>query len=419
MDQLIESLFPDLLVEYDCSPNTKSTGFHLIHRLVLNTKQYPELNNYISDMIDNNHELLDIPNSAGWTPLILASRNSNTLSSEITVELLIKKQANINAQTFNGWSSVMIASQYSNSESSHNTVRMLINYNADLNLIAKNGWTALMSASGKSNTTSSDDTIKLLIDNRADPNIINVDKWCALTIASRHSNTKSSENTVKLILDAKADPNIVNVYGWSALMMASWCSNTDSSEATVKILIEAQANLNIVNKKGNWTALKLAIHHVKNGSSMNTVQMLVNAGAYLDNSLLNIPDGVKYDDLDKILICANMTPNNWSTNINEDMTKFIIMNHSSPPYHFIDYNLSLDMKITCFIKNLGILPIILKNTKDGQMIYDLCLKINLAFKNHKLFSHVMDEIPNVHGQILYGPESKNAKLAKEHFKNLI
>ena len=73
-------------IEFPCSSLTTSTGFTPLMYLVINTKEYPELN----DLIVNFRSTINQQNIKGWSALMLAARNSNTVSSIETIKILIE-----------------------------------------------------------------------------------------------------------------------------------------------------------------------------------------------------------------------------------------------------------------------------------------------------------------------------------------
>ncbi len=100
---------------------------------------------------------------------MLASRYSNTDSTNATVELLLKAGAKIDLQENEGWTALMMASLYSRTDSTHETVQLLLEAGADVDLREKDGWTALMMACRYYKTDSTIATIELLLE--ADANI--------------------------------------------------------------------------------------------------------------------------------------------------------------------------------------------------------------------------------------------------------
>jgi ankyrin repeat protein len=458
MEDIVNSLIPNPELEYVCSPLTKSTGFHLIHQLVLNTNKYPELNQYISDMIDKDPSLVDISNSKGWTPIILAARNSKTLSSDETVSLLIKKECNINAQTTDGWSALWCAAFYGCTDSSENTIKLLMDAGVDPNIVDVTGWTVLHLLC-RCADNSSEKIIKMVLDYKGDPSIITNSGYSPLAIVSRYgrnneniikillskganinirnnigessialaarnSGKESSERAVKILIEAKSDINAADNSGWTPLAHASYYSNDTSSENTVRMLIDAKANINAIIRRPE-SVLSLSILGIGTGkSTINTVRMLVDAGAYIDNRVISVPDNIPQADvieLEKLIISANGIPSNgWPIdNISVEMVIFVIEHSDYPPYQYIDYEIPLDKKIQCLIKNFRNLDIMLKNTKNGQMIYELCIFIHNSFNKHATMGLIREEIPTMSNIILYGPDSHNAQVARNHFISIL
>lgn len=142
----------------------------------------------------------------GWTPLMMASRHSNTSSNIETVNLLLQNGADVNAKQNTGWTPLMLASRYSNTDSNIQTVKLLLQNGADVNLKNNDGWTPLKLASKNSNT----ETVKLLLENDANVNLKNNNGNTALMLA------KNLE-ILKLLLEYNADPFILNNDGKSIL----------------------------------------------------------------------------------------------------------------------------------------------------------------------------------------------------------
>lgn len=141
-------------MEYDCSPFVKSKGFTGLMHLVLKTKENPELNDKIQYFTKDE---INAKNDKGWTPLLLACRNSKTLSSNDTVKLLLKYGADINDQQCDGWTALMMACRY---ESTVETVKILLAHQCDIYLKNNFGSTSFKLACDDGNM----DTIQLLFD---------------------------------------------------------------------------------------------------------------------------------------------------------------------------------------------------------------------------------------------------------------
>jgi ankyrin repeat protein len=66
----------------------------------------------------------------------------------------------------------MMASRNSNTDSSNETVKVLLEHDANTDLVDTDGLTALMMASRNSNTDSSSETVKVLLEHGADCNLV-------------------------------------------------------------------------------------------------------------------------------------------------------------------------------------------------------------------------------------------------------
>ena len=142
---------PDPNIEYDCSPYRKSKGFTKLMKWVLLTRSHPRLLRNIQKYIID-HDINE-KNEIGCTALMLASLNSNTLSTNKTVKLLLQQAGiDINLQDKNGRTALMCAARYSNTISTNETVKLLLDPGANINLQDDDGWIALMFAARYSNT---------------------------------------------------------------------------------------------------------------------------------------------------------------------------------------------------------------------------------------------------------------------------
>src|SRR5437868_8881399 len=104
----MEKYIIDPDVEYDCSPLTKSVGFT---KLMLLASKARELNddNAIKNYINENMHELNAQNDKGWTALMIACRNSATVSTESIVKILIDAGADLNLQEKEGCTALMLA----------------------------------------------------------------------------------------------------------------------------------------------------------------------------------------------------------------------------------------------------------------------------------------------------------------------
>ena len=243
-----------------------SREFTPLMYLVINTNEYPELNQLIGNFKDS----INDKNEIGFTALMLAAVNCHDRSSIETVKVLLEHGADVNLVDNEGWSALMMAVRYSNTDSSIETVRLLIENGADVNLVDNQCWSALMLAARNSNSDSSIETVRLLLDHSADPNLIDNQCWSALMLAARNSNSDSSIETVKLLLDYETNPDLQNDNGYTALMLAIKYCNKESSLETVKVLLERGANR-------NYKAISLACQY----NHLDAVKLLLDYGAHV------------------------------------------------------------------------------------------------------------------------------------------
>ena len=95
---------PNLYKLYNCSTDTKSTGFTHLMKLVLQGKHVAKEESLLYDLITSNVNDINEQNDAGWTALMIACRNSNTYSSiEIVSLFLDHPDIDINKQENDEW----------------------------------------------------------------------------------------------------------------------------------------------------------------------------------------------------------------------------------------------------------------------------------------------------------------------------
>jgi len=331
---------PDINKLYFCSRNTKSTGMTLLMKWVLLTAKHIELIDKIREYVELCPHVLNIVNTAGWTALMIAVRNSHLHSTESTVELLIELSANINYQTADGWTALMMAAKHSNCDSTERTVELLIGAGADLNLWTDMGKTALGIAAGLCRRTSTERTVKILLESGADPNVMINDNKTALVYASTLTNISSSNLVVQMLIDYGADVNKRNYHGITVLMAATAAGTrftgfTETMEGTgftgtpetVRVLIEAGADPNAVNDKGA-NALMYAIAR---GSPKETVDILIDHGTNLNthtNGMTALSIAVyyyvKYPEYDSVFISKLITSQNINMRDHDNKTPLTI-----------------------------------------------------------------------------------------------
>lgn len=115
---------------------SRCTEFNMLMYIVINTNEYPELNNEIK----NYTNIINDKNYAGYTALMLACRNINDTSSEETVEILLSLMCDVNIQDHNGETALMMACYRGHV----NIVKLLLQYNVNTYLQDRYGRTCLM-----------------------------------------------------------------------------------------------------------------------------------------------------------------------------------------------------------------------------------------------------------------------------------
>lgn len=224
--------YPDPNQSYYISPLTKQKGVTRLMKYILLKKEDKVLKE-IKEVKD-----IDEPTEGGLTGLMIAVRNSRTLSSEHIVETLLEHKADTSlCNKVNNTSVLAMASIFSGSDSTEKTVEIILNHNADVNLKNKDGCTALIGCTFFTRTTSTEKTVEILLNHKADLDIQNNNGLSALMIASRYANDKSTEKTVEILLNRKANVNLQKGNGLSAIIIASRSVNSTSSEKTVELLL--------------------------------------------------------------------------------------------------------------------------------------------------------------------------------------
>jgi len=120
---------------------------------------------------------IDVPNSNGYTPLVLASYHNN---SEV-VSFLLEKGANINVNS--GFGTPLMAAVVKNH---HDIVEQLLQSKADVNLSDESGTTALHYATMFKNTN----TIQMLLDAGADIHSLDAQNYSPLDYAVMYNDSK-------------------------------------------------------------------------------------------------------------------------------------------------------------------------------------------------------------------------------------
>jgi len=197
---------PDISKEYYVSPITKSKGLTHLMKLVLCVKNNDNCVGMIKKIIDDDPKKINEQCDKGWTPLMIACRNSNTHSSIEVVKLLLDhSNIDVNKQSNSGWTSLMYACRNSSTDSNIETVELLLNRpDIDVNKRETDGWSALMMAATHSCGGSNVETVKLLLGHpKINVNDCGNDGYTALMMACINVGSKDGSDikTVELLLD--------------------------------------------------------------------------------------------------------------------------------------------------------------------------------------------------------------------------
>ncbi|XP_059159256.1 ankyrin-3-like [Physella acuta] len=171
-------------------------------------------------------------------PLHLATH----LSLTDVVKVLLKHNADVNAQDHNGDTSLMIACSYSNSE----LAKLLITANTNLHLKNSVGFTVLHIAIQNELT----EVVEMLIENKYNLKTESEKGVNALILACLFGNDKLVEN----LIHKNVDCNHVLTNGVSPLMLASYLGHLK----IVQLLLAHEANIDCFHETACATALALA-----------------------------------------------------------------------------------------------------------------------------------------------------------------
>ncbi|OQW38734.1 MAG: hypothetical protein A4C66_11540 [Nitrospira sp. HN-bin3] len=194
---------------------------------------------------------------SGWTALMEAAARGNLA----TVQNLLTKKSDVNAQAIDGSTALRAATYYGHGD----VVNALLAHSADVNLRDKTGRTALSDAvlEGRAAIASR------LLEKGADPNVKTAFGEPLLTRAAM----QSDEGLVRALLDRGADPN-VQVEAHSTPLLAAVLRG---HEKIISTLIERGADTRAADRDGK-SALLLAAEK----GLASTVHLLLKKGAQPD-----------------------------------------------------------------------------------------------------------------------------------------
>jgi len=274
----LKILFDDDKV-YECAPGIICKGFTFLHKIVLLTKKYSRLNNFLIEYLkicDNVNET----NEAKWSALHLASRHSRTKSSEKTVKILLDAGLDINLRTQKDYTPLENAIVNSSGTSTDETVRIFINHimnqkNPQIYLDAqdKQNYSYLHHAIDSCEKSSSLETIRILIKSGINLNLKTNLGSNAAQIAAMSLKTCLIEEIFMMLIDAGIDLNSQNNNGNTVLHTTIICFKNHQNEEIIKLLLNSNIDINLQNKNGN-TALHAVISSIEEPLLLEEILLL-------------------------------------------------------------------------------------------------------------------------------------------------
>ena len=335
LDYLLK--IPDPNQEFPSASYVHAKRFNLLMKLVLMTKEFPEIYHYLIQNINQFKDQINQRNAEGCTALMLTPYNYKETTAE-TIQLLVKHGAYLDILDRDGNTVLMYAVFHASIDHVPMLITkmmvMVVEAGANLELRNNDGETALDLAKEHDR---SEEIIELLtpkktliqtedeiiqaeqesetIQAEPKPKELNMElikpfltKPDPDKVFECSPNTKSKGFTLlmKLVLLTEDNPEIEkwleqnislfknqinqqNAKGWTALMLSALNIRTKSSEKTVELLIKTEAKLDLQNDNGE-TALMLVARFSGIYSTENTVKILLEAGA-------DVHKCNKYDDM--------------------------------------------------------------------------------------------------------------------------
>ena len=190
----------DLLTNHD-----KNINQH-IHKCILYLKKYPFLNEYIDEYLNIYPDLINMNIYSNFTLLNITCNIMKYNDYNKIVDILIKKNADLNIKNSYGETALI------NACNNHNyyVVKKLINAGADINLSDKNGCNALMKICCNLYHDVSYKIIKFLLKKGLDPNIKDKHGRHCIFYCVYNNDANINEKAFILILEKSIDIEIAS-----------------------------------------------------------------------------------------------------------------------------------------------------------------------------------------------------------------
>lgn len=249
--------FKDKIVDpkqaYACSALRKdvSTGFNELMMYIMRS-ELDDNEDDIKRLVKNDFTIINKKNDNGYTPLMLAVMNTNTVSNENVVRLLIELGADINETDVCGRTALMLSTIH---DSTDNTVYILLQNNANIYAVDTNGNNALFHAIINKSLSK----ICILVDNDICINTQNLSGNTAL-----HMSIISNSNIdiMNLLLSYEGiNVNIKNDQSLTPLMVA--CKLYKKNHV-IKLLSDKRVLVNCVDHVGRTALILSSFVHTSN-----------------------------------------------------------------------------------------------------------------------------------------------------------
>jgi ankyrin repeat protein len=255
----------------------------LLHQLVVHTKKYPNLNDYIFHFSPDE---INTPNSRGVTPLMVEiysyyDDNHFAKSSFQTIQLLLKYGADPNLKNEKGYNSLYFATFYSTLE----VMKLLLQNSVNINSPDNNGITPLTKAILEGHL----EKTRLLLESGASVNFKDEDGYTTLHHVVKKGKFEKVYACIELLLTFGQDKslNIIDVNGCPSSkttplhLAIRYFKSNSSSKDLVLLLLKHGANIHARNPLGE-TPIHKACQLSKEGS-IEAVQILLDNGASIND----------------------------------------------------------------------------------------------------------------------------------------
>lgn len=254
---------------------TTSKNITHLHKCVLLTKKYPEINDYLEEYL-RDCKIINNQSSEGWTALHFACINFN-ITSVRTIKLLLNAGANVNLQT-NDFDTCLLFSLRNDCKEVFEVVQMLLNAGANPNLCNNELETPLQYSGDIEHNC--EDITRILLDKGA---IETINKQAthgssALYWFLENKNETLQTGAIELLLKHGADPNLIDINEETSLHLVIAHKDVNNILIVIKMLIDAGANINAKNLLG-YSPLHVCIKKGRKRDVLPIVKLLLELGA--------------------------------------------------------------------------------------------------------------------------------------------